>query len=246
MNRDEESYMIALQESLKQQELKTLQTENRLSENNSMRNDDKPNVIQYQLDLKEELERIQHLLSGHIIKYKDGGGSYWAEPEDDRLKILSDYGVKQLMNILAFYLSKNTLLSNYDEETIWWKVKDFGTEVTDLVFSRYEHFFYYPSPEELFEKYRMNAIQLGLTENELYFKCVQWSREELQSKFRHFPMIILSLIDTVHSTFLRALNGEERESLRRQVNIHESLNNNSMFNNGGQAKFSLIKPSTWK
>ena len=136
------------------------------------------------------------------------------------------------MNIVSFYINKNTLLSNFDEETIFWKVKDFGTELADLIFNRYEVFFYYPTPEELYEKYlpiakRDNA---NISETELYNKCIQWSREELQSKFRHYPMIILALVDSVHATFLRALNGEERTSLRKQLNIHQSLNDNNMFN----------------
>ena len=85
---------------------------------------------------------------------------------------------------------------------------------------------------ELYEKYlpiakRDNA---NISETELYNKCIQWSREELQSKFRHYPMIILALVDSVHATFLRALNGEERTSLRKQLNIHQSLNDNNMFN----------------
>lgn len=244
MNSEEQNYTIALQEALKSEELRRMQSENRLNEINSMQKDKEPNIIQYQLDLTIELDRIQHLLSGHIIEKDNEGNMFWQEPKDDRLKILSDYGVKVIMNIVAFYLNKNTLLSNYDEETIFWKVRDFGIELADLVFNRYEVFFSYPSPEELFNRYKEDAIKMEITEEELYKKCIQWSREELQSKFRHFPMIVLNLVDSVHSTYLRALNGEERESLRKQWNIHESLNNNPMGNLGG--KFSVMKPSTWK
>lgn len=246
MNKEEEYVFNALQEQLRQQELKSLNTENRLSEVSRINNDNKENIIQYQLNVEEELDRIQHLLSGHLVKYNKDGGSDWIEPDDDRLKIFSEYGVKQLMTILRLYLNKYTLLSNYDEDTIYWKVLDLGTELNDLIFGRYEYFFYYPTPEELFDKYKAKAKELNITENELYLKCVQWSKEELQSKFRHYPIIVLALTDSVHSTYLRALNGEERESLRRQINIHESLNNNPLYNNPQGGKFNPLKPSTWR
>lgn len=245
LTNEELNYVNALQESLKSEELRRIQSDNKLSESNIM-NQEKPNVIEYQLDLKEDLENMNHILSGHVVETNKDGGTYWAEPKDDRLKILSDYGVKQIMNILHGYLNKNLLLSNYDEETIFWKVKDFGIELNDLVFNRYEHFFYHPSPEELFEKYRHKAAELNLNEDELYMECVKWSREELQSKFRHFPILILMIVDMVHSTYLRALNGEERESLRKQLNIHQSLNNNPQFMQQQGSKTSLLRPSTWK
>ena len=246
MNQEETNYVNALQEAMKAEELRRMQTENRLSEQ-SMSNIEKPNIIEYQLDLQEELDRIQHILSGHVIEHNKDGGSFWAEPKDDRLKILSDYGVKQIMSILYNYLSKNILLSNFDEDTIKWKVKDFAVELTDLIFSRYEYFFSYPSPEELFEKYKGEANSLGINEYDLYLKCIQWSKEELQSKFRHFPMIIQMIVDTVHATYLRALNGEERESLRKQYNIHQSLSNNTNpLMSQGKQNINLLKPSTWK
>jgi hypothetical protein len=246
LTNEEINYVNALQESIKSEELRRMQAENRLNENIQITNNEKPNVIEYQLDLKDELERMNHILSGHVIENTSDGGTKWVEPKDDRLKILSDYGVKQIMSILYAYLSKNILLSNYDEETIYWKVRDFGIELTDLIYCRYEHFFYHPSPEDLFDKYKNKAEELGLTEDELYMECVKWSREELQSKFRHFPMLVTMIVDTVHSTFLRALGGEERESLRKQLNIHQSLNSNPMNNQQERRSINPLKPSTWK
>lgn len=219
------------------------------------------NIVEFQLDLREELDRIHHLLKGDIVSIDNEGNEKWESPTDDRLIILSDYGVKQIMNIIYFYINKNTLLSNYDEETIYWKVRDFGIELSDLIFNKYEDFFYYPSVEILMAQSK-NIIRNNpkeftefltvsgngeyiIDESTLYKYCMRWSMWELQSKIRHYPILVLSLVDSVHSTYLRALNGEERESLRKQMSIIQSLNTNPMLD-GKQSKFSMIKPSTWK
>lgn len=207
------------------EQLRRMDAENKVSQMSGFQAGKEPNIIEYQLDVSPTLDRIFHLLSGHVVMRKDNK-EYWEEPKDDRLKILSEYGVKQIMNLLSFYINPNTLLSNFEEEQIYWKTKDFGIELADLMFNRYEDFFFYPTPEELLEKYWpiVKAKRMNISEQEMYFKCVQWSREELQMKFRHYPILIQVLTDTIHATLLRALKGEERESLRKQYNIHQSLN----------------------
>lgn len=246
---DEDKRQVLLMEKeLEEERLRRQTIENQFSRNNNAsinEMNENNSMIDTQLDLSEELDRIYHLLKGDIIEYDNEGGERWVSPDDDRLKILSDYGVKQIMNIIHFYINKNTLLSNYNEEIIFWKVRDFGIELSDLLFNRYEAFFYYPSVEDLYEKYSKIAMEKGLaiSEDDLYNKCIQWSKEELQSKLRHYPMIVTALVDSVHSTFLRALNGEERESLRKNWNIHQSFNSNDQGMNSN--KFKLLKPSTW-
>lgn len=248
MNAEEQKEFEMMRKTLDAETLKRMDIENNVN-NNTMANDmrNNANVMEFQLDLKDELDRINHLLRGDIIVRDADGNENWVEPDDDRLKILSDYGVKQLMNLIYFYINKNTLLSNYNEEMIFWKVRDFGIELSDLIFNRYEAFFSYPTPEELYNIYKPLMIKnkIAITENELYLKCIQWSKEELQSKLRHYPTIVMALVDSIHSTYLRALNGEERESLRRQMSIIQSLNNNQPQVNTG-SKFSVLKPSTWR
>lgn len=245
MNEREQKYIELLEEQKMALEVARQRMENQYNQASGFNAERQPNMIQYQLDVQDELDRLYHLLSGHIVKKDTQGNEFWDEPEDDRLKIFSDYGVKQIMNILSFYINKNILLSNFKEEDIFWKVHDFGMELLDLVYCRYEVFFHYPTPEDLYDKvietveanYQLFPhlmIQNGdgtieIDQHLLYKKCVQWSKEELQSKYRHFPMIIQALIDSVHATYLRAMNGEERESLRKQYNIHETLSNQPMM-----------------
>ena len=96
------------------------------------------NLIQWQLDLKEDLDKIYHLLNGHQPKYTTDGEVEWVESEDTDLRPFNKFGVQLIMNVLSFYLNRNTLLSNYDQDTINGKMLDFGIEMSDLIYTRYE------------------------------------------------------------------------------------------------------------
>lgn len=249
MNEGEQQAVQQLQQAYEAEQLKRMNMENQYNSivNSPDENKNRSNIVEYQLDLNKELDRMFHLLSGHILKIKDDGSEKWDEPDDDRLKILSDYGIKQIISLLHWYLHKGITLSNFTDEMIIWKTKDFGTKLTRLVFNRYEKFFYYPTVEDLYEKYKKIAEDNNIKydDKELYEKCYQWSKEELQSKYRHFDMLINIILDNVHATLLRALHGEEKKSINRNVNIHQTLNDgNNLF--GGQPKFNLVKPNTWK
>ena len=118
--------------------------------------------------------------------------------KDPNLKPFNEFGVQMIMNIMSFYLNRNTILSNYDEKTIEWKILDFGNEIADLIFNRYEDM--------------MITIEQKLDENEIEFE--RRVSDHLKGKIKYYPMIIKELVDTVHSAYLRAYRGGERESLR--------------------------------
>ena len=96
------------------------------------------NLIRWQLDLKEDLDRIHHLLKGDTIEEIGSGDVVYVPATEDGLKPFNEFGVQLIMNILQFYLNRNTLLSNYNEETINWKVYEFGLDISDLVHNRYQ------------------------------------------------------------------------------------------------------------
>lgn len=194
-------------------------------------------IVELQLELDETLNQIYHQLSGHELTFNSELNKYeWSEPKDDRLKNFSNYGVKIIMNKLKMYLNINTLMGFYDENTIRWKVKDFGVELSDLFLTRYEHLLHYPTPEELFDKYkpivkkRNQTLQNDkkITEEELYQKCIRWSEDELAARENILPGICWDLINMVHSTYTRAFLGKERTSLgERGININQSTNPDS-------------------
>lgn len=219
----------------------SLQNQQNQTSNFQSASGNKDNLAELQLELEKDLLKIAHALKGDVLVIIDGN-EIWQEPKDDRYRTLTDYGVKELINLLQIYTSKNILLSFYDDEIVKWKVRDFGVELADLIFNRMEDFFYYPTPEELYEKYRPYVE--NLEEEELYKKCIQWSREEMQKKFRSYPLIVMSLIDFVDASYRRAIRGEERDSLRKMMHISQTANQN-IDPKYQPEKASLFKVSTW-
>lgn len=179
-------------------------------------NENEENLIKWQLDLKEDLDKIYHLLKGHQVKQDEQGNTIYVEPTDDRLKPFNEFGVQLIMNVISFYLNRNTILSNYDEETIKFKVKDFGSEIKDLIFVRYE--------------------DMGM---------------DTMEKRKMYFIIVRELIDVVHSAYLRAYNGGERNSLRtaRTVTQNEPIgrmpNYPMVSQQTSQRNFKLFNPTTW-
>lgn len=154
------------------------------------------NLIRWQLDLKEDMERIYHLLRGDQITEDADGNVVYTEAKDDDLKSFNEFGVQLIMNIMAFYLNRNTILSNYSDEVINWKILDFGVTLANLIHNRYN--------------------EMGMDNH---------------NKIKMFPMIHKELVDTIHSAYLRAYHGGERESLRtaRTVTQSEPLGSGSMM-----------------
>ena len=174
---------------------------------------DGDNLIKYQLDLNEDLERVDHLLRGHTLKHNEEGDLVWMNPEDNTFKPFNEFGVDMLMKVISFYLNRNTILSNYSEQMINWKIKDLGDEIADLIFMEYD--------------------AMGM---------------DTPEKKKQYPMIVRELIDTVHSAYLRALGGGERESLRTARHVSQNVSPMMQMPSPlgiNPQKRSVLKPSTW-
>ncbi len=96
------------------------------------------NLIIWQLELDNILERIEHLLKGDVVTEDAEGNMIYTIPKDKSLIILNDYGVQLIMNVISFYLNRNTILSNYDEVRIYEILFDLGNELTDVIDINYE------------------------------------------------------------------------------------------------------------
>jgi hypothetical protein len=199
-----------------QQQLEQMKAEetaglHHLGQSSIFGNTNEQNLIQYQLDLREELERIDHLLRGHQLKYDTDGSLRWVEATDDSMKPFNDKGVQIIMNIIQFYLNRNTILSNYSEDMINWKMMDLGDELADLIYMKYE--------------------EMGMNTSE---------------KRKLYPVIVREIVDCVHSAYLRAMAGGERESLRtaRSVVQNDQMNKQEHYPNP-KKQFSVFKPTTW-
>ena len=223
-------------------------------------------MVKDQLDLTEELERIENLLRGNIlIKNKDGVAE-WTAPKDPEMVILSDHGIHLIMNTITFYINKNTLLSNYDEATILTKMEDFATTLADNIFMEYEKVFKYPTFEEckqvlldrIDKKAELRQFALGLAgvekskgkirdefiesiEGRIENEITKIKEQIIKNKLKRFENIIRCVQDAVHSTYLRALNGTERRTLRQHWNITESRGNMHT----PEAEGSKFNPFNW-
>ena len=96
------------------------------------------NLITWQLELDNILERIEHLLKGDILEEDSDGNVKYIKAENKDLVVLNDYGVQLIMNLVSFYLNRNTILSNYKELRIYEILYDLGNELADLMYINYE------------------------------------------------------------------------------------------------------------
>ena len=205
-------------------------------------------MVQEQLDLTDELESIEYLLKGYTKKFdRDTGEKYWAKPTDPDVVVLSNYGVQLILDTVQWYLNKNTLLSNYDEDTIRQKMEDFSSDLNDDIFMSYEKVFKYPTVEECKEEIRKRiqkkvdlrkfAHELaGLEVDEEQIKkqvileiedridveMENIREQKMKDKLKRFAMIMRKIQDAIHSTYNRAFGGQERKTLREHIHISET------------------------
>ncbi|HUS50902.1 MAG TPA: hypothetical protein VMZ91_12110 [Candidatus Paceibacterota bacterium] len=203
-------------------------------------------LIKEQLELEQEFKRIDHLLRGHILSVDENGEECWVEPSDNSEILLTEAGINLVMRTLRWYINKNTLLSNYDEETIFKKMEDFSNSLSDAIFMNYQKYFLYATQEEceeaLIERLKRkqsnilsNARIMGenLDPKEVWKKVVgeidpniekQKIGEQLKKdKLKLYDLLLRQIQDAVHSTYLRALGGQERKTLRQHIHISENV-----------------------
>jgi hypothetical protein len=220
------------------------------------------NLIQWQLELDSILERVEHMLRGDKPRFVNGS-LIFVSPENDEDRIFTDFGVSEIMRVLSMYLNRNTILSNYDEETINWKVLDFGNEIADLIYLKYEMMFSIPTYESCAKKIlgidiiKTNegwVVQEGeeflIIEQEHLNLINAERRKQALEKRKLYPIIVRELVDCVHSAYLRALNGGERLSLHesRSVQQSETIMPGVQFNMNGQPVMrerSILNPMRW-
>jgi len=198
------------------------------------------NLVREQLSLNDELETIEQLLRGRILK--DG---QWIEPTNKSMVILTDHGVHLIMNTILFYMNKNTLLSNYTEELINKKMEDFSTALADSLFMESDKAFVQPTNKDAVDEYQSQLTKkvdnefviaeikgLKLTKENIrqdfidsvdVAKTIGSIKEQMKKdKLKRFELLIRVVQDAIHSTYLRAWNGQERRTLRQHITISET------------------------
>lgn len=95
------------------------------------------NLIKWQLELNDILERAEHILRGDVPTYKRGV-LIWEKNDDPKQNPLNKQGIQEVMKILAMYINRNTILSDYNNDEINYKVFDFGREINNFIFMIYD------------------------------------------------------------------------------------------------------------
>lgn len=134
-----EESQILLKNSFNQSNLAKQNDPRRLSPPSTIINKPDENLIKWQLELNDLLERSEHVLRGDKLTFKDGH-TIWIAPKNEDDQILNNYAIQEVMRILSMYVNRNTILSNYSLEEIHLKVYDFGNELKDLFYMKYEAF----------------------------------------------------------------------------------------------------------
>ena len=141
MNREEELSFISNQLMLNEERNKSQQLQQQANAMSApmFDSEENENLIRWQLDIKQELNRIERLLRKQIPKRDKDGEIYYIDPEPEQM-ILNERGIQEILNILAWYLNKNIILSNFSEKQIDQRMLQFGYEVVDFIYLNYERY----------------------------------------------------------------------------------------------------------
>lgn len=154
---DTDDYIQSLQDGMQEQKTKNAQLTQAISSSMYQGQQDN-NLIEYQLETAELLERIEHFLKGDVLKSDEQGNQFYETPDDDTLILFNKYGVNSIMSIIGNYIDKNTILSNYDEERINEILADLGEALINYIFCNYEKM----GMDTEFKKSRFNLIIVNI------------------------------------------------------------------------------------
>ncbi len=96
------------------------------------------NFLHHQISTQELLEKLEHFYRGDFQTENELGEVIWKKQEDTDLITFNEYGVTSLMEILAKYIDKNTMLSNYTEQRIYEILTYLGNDLILFILCNYE------------------------------------------------------------------------------------------------------------
>lgn len=183
-----------------------------------------PNLIQFQIDTGEMLEKLEHTLKGERKVVDAEGNEFWTKPTkmiqgedgelievvDEESILLNDHGVNVIMSIIGTYIDKNTVLSFYDEMRINEILADIGDKVADFIHNTYE--------------------VIGM---------------DTQFKKTRYEITVLTIIHSIENAYRRALRGKTMEDLNSSRIFTQLDNMGSKPGVQAKNKFNLFKPGTW-
>jgi hypothetical protein len=100
----------------------------------------KPNLVEWQLDFKAELTDIERLLKCDIMIRDQEGNELWITNPDSNKVVFNTTGVNDIMREIRMFLNKNKVLSNYSVDEIKPRIRMIGHELRMLIYNNYEEY----------------------------------------------------------------------------------------------------------
>lgn len=205
-------------------------------------------IADAQLEVEVTLEKLYHMLKQDVWRDVDQGRMDWVAIKDDKKRVLTDEGVDRIMQVMACYINKESLLSNFSEAQINQIMLEFRLALNGLHFQKYEIFFRIPTFAECkaillqrfeeqkdIKKFAMEVSGLTPDEEQIKNDIVKENEGRIEKELANiqhtktkenlmeWEMTFTQLSQLVRATLNRAWKGEERGSLRRHTNISEVL-----------------------
>lgn len=215
---------------------------------NAYLNEQTTALAEKQLDVNKLMKRCYYALEQYTWnpRFDEGDEGEWTKPIDPKKNVLSEEGVQRIMQALAFVINQSNLLSNFTEQQIKYLMLTFLLELNDLHLQKYEFYFRQPTLDECYailEKRTNEKAKLIALNNK--FKGTAYDEEKIRAaivksvnmdyelenikieqrrqRLREWPMLLKQVEIVALGALNRALNGEERGSLRRHTQMLEML-----------------------
>jgi hypothetical protein len=133
-------------------------------------NQQKQNLIEWELDFKPELEAIERLLKCDVIKRDENGNEYWAENPDKERIFLNELGVNDVMRNITLINNKGKALSYYRIDEISLRVKTITHEIRVLIYNNYE--LYGIDNDYKMNNYSMTVLSIGSVIEDVYRRAM--------------------------------------------------------------------------
>lgn len=198
-----------------------------------------------QIECNKLLEKAMHLLRQDLRIIKEDETFSW-QPVEEKERVLTEFGVKRIMQSLEFHINKENLLSNYNEEIVNRRMLDFCYALNRNILLKYELYFRLPTIEEAKEvirkriedkikirsfayeslnipvdKKKITTELLKEREKTVEAEIEKIIADKLRQNIYDYDLIFTELVHMVESITQRAWKGEERGSLRRHTNVSE-------------------------
>jgi hypothetical protein len=164
-------YQLAAMAAQQQQSQSATAAQNANTYSTAMfNNSQKQNLVEFELDFKNELEDIERLLRCDILERDKDGNEYWIKNPDQSKIFLNDLGVNDILRKLRLLVNKGKVLSNYDIEEIRLRVGMIMHEIRILIYNNYEQ--YGMDNEYKWNNYSMIVLTIGSLVEDAYRRAL--------------------------------------------------------------------------